>query len=129
MSELLIQEQPIKIPMKLAVRIGLKETIILQEIHYWLLTSNLHKDGKRWVCHTYKEWQSHLPFLSESMIKRAIKSLEGKGLLLSKNYNRLKMDKTKWYTIDYEKLAELEDSSQDSMESTTEQNEMLLESD
>jgi len=28
--------------------------------------------------------------------------------LLSANWNRLKLDKTKWYTIDYERLKDLE---------------------
>jgi hypothetical protein len=32
------------------------------------------------------------------------------GLLLSENWNRMKMDKTKWYSIAYEKFQELEDS-------------------
>jgi hypothetical protein len=32
------------------------------------------------------------------------------GLLLSENWNQMKMDKTKWYSIDYDKLQEFEDS-------------------
>lgn len=34
-----------------------------------------------------------------------------KGLLLSANFNQMKMDKTKWYSIDYNKLEEHEDST------------------
>ncbi|WP_254119113.1 conserved phage C-terminal domain-containing protein [Bacillus sp. FJAT-29790] len=49
-----------------------------------------------------------LPFWSESTIKRTIKSLENQGYLISGNFNRSKMDQTKWYSIDYEKLGELE---------------------
>jgi uncharacterized phage protein (TIGR02220 family) len=36
------------------------------------------------------------------------------GLLLSENWNQMKMDKTKWYSIDYEKLKEFEDSQLES---------------
>ena len=39
---------------------------------------------------------------------RAFHALEKEGYLISGNYNRLKLDKTKWYSIDYDKLAELE---------------------
>jgi uncharacterized phage protein (TIGR02220 family) len=109
MSKLLIQDRPIMILPTLAIKIGLNESIILQQIHYWLLTSKHDKDGKKWVYNTYKEWQMQMPFWSETTIKRTIKSLEDQGLLLSANYNSLKLDKTKWYTIDYEKLAEMED--------------------
>ncbi len=49
-----------------------------------------------------------LPFWSESTIKRTIKSLEKQGYLISGNFNRSKMDQTKWYSIDYEKLSELD---------------------
>ena len=60
---------------------------------------------------TYEEWRKQLPFWSVSTIKRTIHSLEMKGLLLSDNFNEMKMDKTKWYSIDYDKLQELEDST------------------
>lgn len=128
MSKLLIQDRPIMILPTLALKIGLNESIILQQIHYWLLTSKHDKNGKKWVYNTYKDWQEQMPFWSESTIKRTIKSLEDQGLLFSANYNHFKMDKTKWYSIDYEKLAEIEDNAQVSMESTTGQNEMTSDS-
>ncbi|WP_374720599.1 hypothetical protein [Peribacillus tepidiphilus] len=109
MSKLLIQENPLMIIPSLAVKIGLNESIILQQIHYWLVTSSHVIEGRKWIYNTYKDWQKQLPFWSESTIKRTIKSLEEKGYVNSDNFNQHKMDKTKWYTIDYEKLAELED--------------------
>jgi uncharacterized phage protein (TIGR02220 family) len=51
-----------------------------------------------------------------STIKRTIRSLEEQGLLLSENWNTLKIDKTKWYSIDYEKFEILEQA--DSASST-----------
>lgn len=108
MSKLLINDKPIIILPLLAKEIGLNEAVILQQVHYWLTTSKHVKDGKKWVYNTYKDWQEQMPFWSEKTIKRTIKSLEEQGLLLSANYNALKKDKTKWYTIDYEKLAEIE---------------------
>jgi uncharacterized phage protein (TIGR02220 family) len=65
-------------------------------------------EGRRWTYDTYKEWQKQFPFWSETTIKRSFLNLEKQGLLISGNWNALKMDKTKWYTINYEKLELLE---------------------
>jgi uncharacterized phage protein (TIGR02220 family) len=119
MSKLLIYDNPIMILPTLAQKIGLNEAVMLQQIHYWLVSSQHEKDGRKWVYNTYRDWQRQLPFWSESTIKRSIKSLEEQGYLLSANYNRLKMDKTKWYSINYEKLAELESDAQAYLEPLT----------
>lgn len=111
MSRLLIKESPVMIIPSLAVKIGLNEAVVLQQIHYWLGISKHKIKGRTWVYNTYEEWQKQLPFWSVSTIKRTILSLEMKGLLLSANFNEMKMDKTKWYSIDYEKLQEHEDST------------------
>jgi hypothetical protein len=113
MSNLLIQEEPIVILPELVKVIGLNEAIVFHQIHYGLLSSQHEREGRKWVYNTYKDWQLQLPFWSESTIKRTIKSLEDQGYLLSANFNRCKMDKTKWYTIVYEKLDGIVDDDQD----------------
>ncbi|WP_349654885.1 hypothetical protein [Neobacillus sp. DY30] len=100
MSRLLINESPVMIIPSLAAKIGLNEAVVLQQIHYWLGISKHKIEGKTWVYNTYEEWQKQLPFWSVSTIKRSIRSLEMLGLLLSDNWNQMKMDKTKWYSID-----------------------------
>lgn len=110
MSRLLINESPVMIIPSLAVKLGLNEAVVLQQIHYWLGISKHNIEGRTWVYNTYEEWQKQLPFWSVSTIKRTIRSLEMLGLLLSDNWNQMKMDKTKWYSIDYEILQEFEDS-------------------
>jgi uncharacterized phage protein (TIGR02220 family) len=110
MSRLLINESPVMIIPRLAAKIGLNEAVVLQQIHYWLGISKHDIEGRIWVYNTYEEWQKQLPFWSVSTIKRTIRSLEMLGLVLSDNFNKMKMDKTKWYSIDYEKLQELENS-------------------
>ncbi|GHI00072.1 conserved phage C-terminal domain-containing protein [Neobacillus kokaensis] len=108
MSTLVVNESPVMVIPSLAVKLGLNEAIVLQQIHYWLVRSKHVIEGKRWVYNTYHDWQKQLPFWSESTIKRTIRSLESLGYLQSGNWNRLKLDKTKWYTINYDKLPELE---------------------
>lgn len=110
MSRLLINESPVVVILSLAVKIGLNEAMVLQQIHYWLATSKHDIDERRWVYNTYEEWQKQFPFWSVSTIKLTFRSLEMMmGYLLSENWNRMKMEKTKWYSIDYEKLQELEE--------------------
>jgi uncharacterized phage protein (TIGR02220 family) len=110
MGKLLISEGPVMIIPSLAVKIGLNEAVVLQQIHYWVQSSSHQIEGRQWIYNTYKEWQKQLPFWSESTIIRTIRSLEDQGYLITGNWNHMKMDKTKWYAIDYEKVEELEEN-------------------
>jgi len=121
MSKLLLDEKPLMILPQLAIKIGLNEAIILQQIHYWLLhyekrQSQKHfRDGHWWVYNTYENWQENFPFWSVATIKRALTALRkpapGRGRLLvaTSKYNQKKYDKTLWYRIDYENLQTLEE--------------------
>jgi hypothetical protein len=111
MGKLLINENPLLIIPSLAVRLGVNEAVVLQQIHYWVMKSKHVKEGRQWIYNTYQDWQKQLPFWSESTVKRTIRSLEKQGYLLSDNWNKLKLDKTKWYTIDYEKIKWLKEQS------------------
>jgi hypothetical protein len=111
MSKLLISESPIMILPSLAVRVGVNEAVLLQQVHYWLVKSSHVKEGRTWIYNTYRDWQEQLPFWSESTIKRAVKSLEEKGLLMTANWNKSKLDNTKWFSIDYQQLATMEGTS------------------
>lgn len=103
-SKLLFDEPPIVVSPSLACLIGLHEAMILQQIHYWLYKSGNTIDGKKWVYNSYKDWQKQFPFWSIATIKRTIKSLKKQDLIETGNYNKLKVDRTVWYTINYDKL-------------------------
>ncbi|WP_223593606.1 conserved phage C-terminal domain-containing protein [Neobacillus bataviensis] len=109
MSRLLMNEVPIMILPSLAVKLGLNEAAILQQIHYWVESSQHVIGGRKWIYNTYKDWQKQFPFWSERTIRRAIRTLEDRELLISGNFNQMQIDKTKWYTINYERLGELEE--------------------
>ncbi|NWQ41930.1 conserved phage C-terminal domain-containing protein [Bacillus sp. EB106-08-02-XG196] len=108
MSTLLINEAPLMIVPSLAVKIGINEAVVLQQIHYWLGRSKHQIKGRKWVYNTYEDWQEQFPFWSISTIKRTFHSLEKLGVVVSDNWNAMKLDKTKWYTINYEQLANIE---------------------
>ncbi len=103
---LLINESPLQVLPSLAIQVGLTEAILLQQLHFRSLISNNTRDGHKWVYKTYEEWKNEeFPFWSVDTIKRAIRRLENSGYIISTAaYNRMKMDKTKWYGINYTKL-------------------------
>jgi len=107
LSNLLINEEPLQVLPGLAKAIGLNEAIILQQIHYWLKRSDKKHEGRTWTYNSYPEWKKQFPFWSESSIKRTFQSLEQKGLLITGNFNRMAIDRTKWYTINYSRLDEI----------------------
>lgn len=114
MSKLLLNEEPLLVMPQLAVKIGLNESLILQQIHYWLeinkKADNNRRDGYYWTYNSYEEWTKQFPFWCSKTIQRAITNLETMRLVVSSNYNKSKIDRTKWYRIDYEVLEILENS-------------------
>jgi hypothetical protein len=106
-GNLIINDKPLLIPPTLATLIGLKESIILQQLHYWLQRSKNIREDRKWVYFTYDQLVEQFPFFSKSTIRRAISYLENNSLLCSKQFNKMKIDRTKWYSINYEALEEL----------------------
>lgn len=109
-SKLLISESPLQVLPTLALKIGLNEAIMLQQVHYWTsnpMNKNIKK-GRVWVYKSYSEWKREFPFWSLRTIQRTILSLEERKILITDTFNRLITDRTKWYTIDYEILDSLE---------------------
>ena len=110
--ELFINEKDTLIFRKeLACMIGLNEAIILNQVEYWLRKNeeqgNNFIDGRYWVFNTYEDWKKdNFPFMSTATVKRTFTKLEKSGILISANYNKMAIDRTKWYSISYEKLQE-----------------------
>ena len=120
-SRLLLDERPLVVLPQLAKSIGLNESIVLQQVHYWLHNKiqepekykDSYKDGYLWVYNSIEEWNKQFPFWHKNTIIRTIKSLIDKGLLIKsdKNYNKSQYDRTSWYTIDYLKFEELQEKT------------------
>ena len=113
MSKLLINEPPLVLQKTLAVKLGLNEAIMLQQIHYWAGMKKNLKDGYYWVYNSYEDWSEQFPFFSKSTIGRVLRNLEKSGVIIVGNYNKLSFDKTKWYRIDYNAVKALEDEGSD----------------
>jgi hypothetical protein len=110
-TNLLIADRPLLVLPRLVAFVGLNEAIVLQQIRYWL-ADDLRpqvRDGRRWVYNTYEAWQErNFPFWSVATVKRTFASLEQQGLLSSANYNADRRDRTKWYTVEFDRLIGLD---------------------
>ena len=109
----------------LALVLGdLNEAIVLNQLNYWIeINKKAEKnliDGKYWVYNSYSDWRiNNFPYWSEKTIQRAFTRLENKGVVISANYNKLAIDKTKWYTIDTDKLQKLVDKFESDKDNMT----------
>lgn len=107
----LFNSHPLVVDKELATILGLNEALVLQQVHYWLETNKKNKrnfhEGRYWTYNTIDEWQEEFPFWSTSTVKRVFKKLRDMNLTLVDNFNIYQMDRTLWYTINYEELERL----------------------
>ena len=111
MSNIFFNSEPKIINPELACHIGLNEAIILQQIHYWLeknkQTATNYHDGHYWTYGTLQEYRDRdFRFWSVDIVKRIFSKLQKQGFIIKGNYNKVKFDKTSWYTINYTALNE-----------------------
>ncbi|WP_341320371.1 conserved phage C-terminal domain-containing protein [Solibacillus sp. FSL H8-0523] len=89
----------------LAMLIGQDEAMLLQQLHYRLANQGVAREGRIWFFHTYESWKKQIPFWSISKLKSKFLKLEKMGLVQSTDkFNQFYVDRTKWYSIDYDKL-------------------------
>ena len=88
----------------LVKEIGFKEAVIVGQINYWLSRTKHFFEDRPWVYNSYEAWGEQFSFWSQRTIRRVINSLEKQGIILSSNFNESKTDRTKWYSLDFEKL-------------------------
>lgn len=111
-SKLLINESPLVVSPSLAVALGnINEAIILQQLQYWLTRSKKTYNNKKWIYNPVRDWQKQFPWLSKTAITNRLNSLEEKGIIITANLNKRRFDRTKWYSIDYDKLNSLIESA------------------
>ena len=105
-SSLLINEPPLQALPSLACLVGLDGAVILQQIHYWLQASDHEHEGFIWIYNTYAQWAEQFRWLKPEAIKKQILILEKNGFVISGRFGKRAADRTKWYRIDYDHLAE-----------------------
>ena len=88
-----------------AMKYGVEKAVVLSNIRFWLNNnknkdlSTVKHDGYYWMYNTAKDMSNVLPYFTQSKVQRLLKQLEDDGVLIVGNYNKVKYDRTKWYTL------------------------------
>lgn len=107
MSKLLIDDYPLVFLPMLAIRYGLNEAIVIQQIHYWTQKSKVYPDGFEWVYNTIPEWKQQFPFWSERTIFSILKKLRDAEVLFAEKKDNNPLNHTLYYRLDYTKFGSL----------------------
>ena len=88
---------------ELAKEYGILEAILLKNIWFWIEKNRANEknfyDGTYWTYNSTRAFNELFPYASESSIKRALKSLQEKGIIKTGNYNKIAYDRTLWYAF------------------------------
>jgi len=112
-SKVLCNGNGIPVVPEVAEALGLREAILLQQIHYWILQKENHprqyegsyKDGSYWFYGTFGELAADYPMLgSERTIRRMVDDLSNKRVLIVEKKYEHRGDHTHWYRINHEVL-------------------------
>lgn len=115
---LLVDDTVIPVSPDLAAKLGIHESIFLQQLH-WLGRQVNRKDihaygGQVWVRHTYAHWLKQFPWLSDSALKRLIRRLKTAKLIVVESLDnavlKLAASPVRWYRINYVALEEISNS-------------------
>lgn len=86
-----------------AIKYGIEPAILLSNIRFWLAHNKANKknehDGFVWTYNSSAAFSELFPYMKERMISRHLKTLCDAGILQSGCYNKMKYDRTLWYTI------------------------------
>jgi len=107
----LTNDNPLIISPVLAVIVGLNESIVLQQVHYWVSKNGKMRDGHLWTYNTIRDWHKQFPFWCRNTVQNTFNNLRDQGLLITGRYNKMNIDKTLWYRIDYKALQDKVNSS------------------
>lgn len=88
---------------ELAKKYGILEAILLKNLWFWIEKNRANEknfyDGTYWTYNSTRAFNELFPYASKSSIKRALKSLQEKGIIKTGNYNKSSYDRTLWYAF------------------------------
>jgi hypothetical protein len=93
----------------LAERYGPVESIILSNICWWVETNRKNGkhfyDGRFWTYGSAAAFERIFTYLKPEQIKYTLRNLRERGALLTGNYNKMRYDRTLWYTVSDDVMA------------------------
>ena len=88
---------------EIACEVGVNAAIIFENIAFWVRKNVANEtniyDGNVWTYNSWRAYEEFFPFLTIDKIRTALNKLISNELVVGGNYNKLKMDRTKWYAL------------------------------
>lgn len=113
MSSLLLDDRPLQVLPKLAIRIGLNEAIVLQQLH-WLLqgpTNGRKIAEHKWIFNTVDEWRAqYFQFWSNRTIKTIFANLSRMGLIETCQPEG-RLSRRKYYRVNLDQVQRISDGA------------------
>lgn len=108
-------EDVLTIRPRFAAFLGLNESVVVQQLHYWLKKAEKGQcgrfvEGHYWVWNNISEWLDQFPFFSDSTLKRIFSSLKKNGIIHVEQFDGAK--RTNFYRIDYPNLDKFLENAQ-----------------
>ena len=89
---------------------GVDGAIMLHHLVYWVVYNYTNdqgeRDGKVWTYNSARAFRTFFRWWSADQVRRVLTNLEKDGAIITGNFNKLGMDRTKWYTVT-DKVAEI----------------------
>ncbi len=96
---------------ELAQKIGVNEAIVVRNFQFWLQKNKANNknfcEGRFWTYNSLDALCKIFPFWSKDQIRNILKKLTSANILIKGNFNKNIYDKTVWYSINDEILAQL----------------------
>jgi Fe2+ or Zn2+ uptake regulation protein len=100
--------QSMRINSELALEIGLNESVMLLQIEYLISISGHEHECKRWTFQTLEDLRDkYFRWWSVATISRTLKALESANFIHIGNFNKRKSDRTHWFALNLEGIANL----------------------
>lgn len=88
---------------ELGAILGMCSSLLLQQLHFWLMNNPHEIEGKLWCYNTHEQWAAQLQVFKARTIRTSMSALIKIGIVEVSNFNKYKYDKTLWYTINYDR--------------------------
>lgn len=86
-----------------AQKYGVEAAIIINHFIFWIEKNKANgkhcHEGRTWTYNSTRAFALLFPYWSEQKIKRILLGLEEKGVLVTGNFNKSGIDRTKWYAF------------------------------
>lgn len=96
-------DKPIMFSALVANEVGVNGAIILQNFAFWIMKNKAQNknyyDGHFWTYNGSKDLLKTFPFWSRRTLEYEIRKLQSNDYLRVGNYNKMSLDKTKWYSL------------------------------